>query len=224
MQKIKDMKTYIIFDLDGTLLNTIDDLATATNHALASLGFPQHGLWVYPEMVGNGVSRLMERALPEDARTEKNVAAMLKEFKAYYDEHCCDATEPYPGINEMLEIMTAKGLNLAVTSNKYQKAVTKIIHHYFPTSNFKAILGNEEGIPRKPDPSIVFKALSICPTPKADVLYVGDSGVDMETARRACVESVGVSWGFRSIKELKDALADHIVSTPAQIVTLAGIE
>ncbi len=218
------MKTYVIFDLDGTLLNTIDDLAQATNYALRELGFPQHGLWIYPNMVGNGVGRLMERALPDDARSEKNVKDMLAVFKSYDDEHCCDATKPYPGISEMLEEFTSRGVNLAVTSNKYQEAVTKIIGHYFPTANFKAVLGNEEGIPRKPDPSIVFKALSMCPTPKAEVLYVGDSGVDMETARRACVESVGVSWGFRKIHELKEAYADHIVSTPSQILELAGIK
>ncbi len=217
------MKTYVIFDLDGTLLNTIDDLATATNYALRELGFPQHGLWVYPDMVGNGVSRLMERALPEDARSEKNIKEMLVAFKLYYDNHCCDATKPYPGIPELLEELSARGVNLAVTSNKYQEAVTKLIHHYFPVANFRAILGNEEGMPRKPDPSIVFKALSMCPTAKSEVLYVGDSGVDMETARRACVESVGVGWGFRSIHELKEAYADHIISTPAQIKDLVGL-
>lgn len=214
------MKTYVIFDLDGTLLKTIDDLAVATNYALKELGFPTHGLWVYPQMVGNGVGKLIERALPDDARTEKNLREALAAFKAYYGEHCCDATVPYPGIPELLEELTARGVNLAVTSNKYQEAVTKIIAHYFPDANFKAILGNTEGMPRKPDPSIVFKALSMCPTPKSDVLYVGDSGVDMETARRACVESVGVSWGFRPILELKEAYADHIISTPAQILDL----
>lgn len=135
------MKTYVIFDLDGTLLNTIDDLAQATNYALRELGFPQHGLWIYPNMVGNGVGRLMERALPDDARSEKNVKDMLAVFKSYYDEHCCDATKPYPGISEMLEEFTSRGVNLAVTSNKYQEAVTKIIGHYFPTANFKAVLG-----------------------------------------------------------------------------------
>ena len=214
------MKKYVIFDLDGTLLKTIDDLANATNHALRTLGFPTHGLWVYPNMVGNGVGRLIERALPDDARTEKNIRDALAAFKAYYNDHCCDATVPYPGIPELLEDLTAKGISLAVTSNKYQEAVTTIVHHYFPNANFKAILGNSEGMPRKPDPSIVFKALSMCPTPKSDVLYVGDSGVDMETARRACVESVGVTWGFRPIQELKEAYADHIISTPSQILAL----
>lgn len=214
------MKSYIIFDLDGTLLNTIDDLANATNYALRTMGFPQHGLWVYPNMVGNGVSKLIERALPDDQRTEKTVSSALTHFKEYYGEHCCDATKPYPGIEELLQDLTARGLNLAVTSNKYEEAVTKIINHYFPDANFRAILGNKEGIPRKPDPSIVFKALLMCPTPKADVLYVGDSGVDMETARRACVESCGVTWGFRPIVELQQSYADHIISTPAQIIDI----
>lgn len=215
------MKSLVIFDLDGTLLNTIDDLAAATNNALQTLGYPTHGLWVYPSMVGNGVAKLIERALPQEARTEKIMTDALAAFKAYYNDHCCDATKPYPGIEELLADLTARGINLAVTSNKYNEAVEKIISHYFPNANFRAILGNTEGMPRKPDPSIVFKALSMCPTPKADVLYVGDSGVDMETARRACVESVGVTWGFRSIQELQQAYADHIVSTPAQILDLA---
>lgn len=217
------MKTYIIFDLDGTLLNTIDDLAAATNHALQTLGFPTHGLWVYPSMVGNGVAKLIERALPDDARTEKNIHDVLAAFKQHYSKHCCDATVPYPGVKDMVDAFSTRGVNLAVTSNKYQEAVSTIIGHYFPGANFKAVLGNVDGMPRKPDPSIVFKALSMCPTPKADTLYVGDSGVDMETARRACIESVGVSWGFRPIHELKEAYADHIVSTPAQILELAGL-
>lgn len=214
------MKSLIIFDLDGTLLNTIDDLAAATNNALKENGYPIHGLWVYPNMVGNGVRKLVERAMPADARSETNINNMLASFKNYYSEHCCEATKPYPGIPELLEELSHKGINMAVTSNKYQAATSSIISHYFPDIDFKAVLGNTEGMPRKPDPSILFEALNICPTPKAQVLYVGDSGVDMETARRACVESAGVTWGFRTIIELKDALADHIISTPSQILDL----
>lgn len=214
------MKSYVIFDLDGTLLNTIDDLATSTNYVMEQMGYPRHGKWVYPRMVGNGVTKLLERALPDDARSEENIVKALTLFRSYYNDHCCDSTKPYPGIAELIEELTARGINMAVTSNKYESAVAKIIAHYFPGVSFRAVLGSVEGMPRKPDPSIVFKALSMCPTPKARVLYVGDSGVDMETARRACVESVGVSWGFRPIGELQQALADHIVSTPAQIIAL----
>ena len=215
------MKSYIIFDLDGTLLNTIDDLATATNHALESLGYPRHGLWVYPTMVGNGVRKLIERALPAEARNDESIVKrMLAEFRAYYDEHLCDATTPYRGISELLNELTARGINLAVTSNKYESAGQRLIKHFFPSANFRAVLGHVDGLPAKPDPSIVFKALGLCPTPKADTLYIGDSGVDMETARRACIESAGVSWGFRSVLELRQAYANHIVSTPDQILDL----
>lgn len=212
------MKSYVIFDLDGTLLNTIDDLATATNYALNKLGYPTHATWAYQRMVGNGVMRLIERALPDDGRNEKTINHALAAFKEYYNEHCCDATAPYHGIPELLAELTNRGLNLAVASNKYEEATLKIVRHFFPDANFKAILGSVEGMPRKPDPSIVFKALTLCPTPKAQVLYVGDSGVDIETARRACIESVGVSWGFRPIQELQQAYADHIISTPSQIL------
>lgn len=215
------MKSLIIFDLDGTLLNTIDDLGNACNHALENMNYPVHAISTYPTMVGNGVRRLIERALPAEARNPQIIDRMLVHFREYYDEHCTDLTVPYPGIEQMVSYLSAQGISLAVTSNKYQSAVTKIINHFFPSANWKAVLGNQPGVPPKPDPSIVFAALFDCPTPKRDVLYVGDSGVDMETARRACIESVGVTWGFRSVGELREAYADHIVNDPDEIITLA---
>lgn len=214
------MKKLVIFDLDGTLLNTIDDLGNATNYALRQMGYPEHPLSSYPMMVGNGVTKLIERALPDEARGERFVTDARRHFVDYYDNHCCDLTKPYPGIQLLLTELTSHGLKLAVTSNKYQRAVSKIIAHFFTDIQFKAVLGHHEGVPSKPDPSIVFEALSLCPTPKADVLYVGDSGVDMETARRACIESVGVSWGFRPVRELKAAYADHIIDDPAELLPL----
>ena len=214
------MKTYAIFDLDGTLLNTIEDLGNAVNYALKEMGFPTHVITAYPDMVGNGVRKLIERALPAGEAYPQIIDRMLVHFSKYYDEHCCDTTVPYPGIPELLQKLTANGVNLAVTSNKYQSAVTQLVGRYFPEANWKAVLGNTAGMPRKPDPSIVFAALNECPTPKADVLYIGDSGVDMETARRACIESVGVTWGFRPAAELKATSADHIVSDPDDILTI----
>lgn len=214
------MKSLIIFDLDGTLLNTIQDLGNAVNYALKEMGYPTHLMSAYPSMVGNGVRKLIERSLPTEAANPQIIDRMLQHFKRYYDEHCCDFTEPYPGIPELLTKLSADGVNLAVTSNKYQEAVTKIILHFFPDDNWQAVLGNTQRMPRKPDPSIVFGALSECPTPKRDCLYVGDSGVDMETARRACIESVGVTWGFRPQLELEATHADHIVHTPDEILTL----
>lgn len=214
------MKSLVIFDLDGTLLNTIDDLGNACNEALRQMGYQPHALSSYPMMVGNGITRLIERALPDEARTERILAEVRRHFMAYYDKHCCDMTVPYPGIELLLEELTRRNINLAVTSNKYQRAVSLLINRFFSKYNFKVVLGQHDGVPPKPDPSIVFEALSQCPTPKSDVLYVGDSGVDMETARRACVESVGVTWGFRSEKELRSAYADHIIEEPCDLIGL----
>lgn len=214
------MKSLVIFDLDGTLLYTIDDLGTAVNYALRQMGYPEHAISAYPAMVGNGVRKLIERALPPEAVNAQVVDRLLVHFRNYYDEHCCDETHPYDGIPQLLRRLSDNGVNLAVTSNKYQEAVTKIIGRFFPDENWKAVLGNTPEMPRKPDPSIVFAALNEWPTPKSEVLYVGDSGVDIETARRACVESVGVTWGFRPEIELRRAYADHIVSSPDEIMTI----
>lgn len=210
------MKKLVVFDLDGTLLNTIADLGNACNYALKEMGYSPHPLTAYNYMVGNGVRRLMERAEPDS--TPDTIDMLLAKFREYYDEHCTDLTRPYPGIPELLTELQDKGVAVAVTSNKYQFAVNRIISHYFGDITFAAILGEVPDRPKKPDPSIVFEALNIHPTPKREVLYVGDSAVDIETARRACVESVGVTWGFRPVSELRSAYADHIVSDPSEIL------
>lgn len=215
------MKALVIFDLDGTLLNTIADLGDACNYALRSMGYSEHALSTYNYMVGNGVRKLIERAEP-DANPE-TIDRLLELFREYYDNHCTDNTKPYPGIPELLQTLTEKGIGIAVTSNKYQAATEKIVRHFFPEIPFVAILGQVPERPTKPDPSIVFAVLSEHPTPKSAVLYVGDSAVDMETARRACIESVGVSWGFRPISELRGAYADHIVSSVEEILDIALI-
>ena len=130
------MKKLVIFDLDGTLLNTIADLAQSTNYALAALGYPTHEEKEYNFMVGNGINKLFERALPEESRTEENVLRVRKEFVPYYDQHNADKSRPYPGITELLDELQAKGLQLAVASNKYQAATEKLIAHYFPNIRF----------------------------------------------------------------------------------------
>lgn len=213
------MKKLVLFDLDGTLLNTINDLGLACNHALDECGFKTHPLSAYPFMVGNGVRRLIERAQPDASPSQ--VDEMIGYFKEYYDKHCCDTTVPYKGIPELLQELMQKEIKIGVTSNKYEKAVQAIVTHFFPDIPFVALLGQVEGRPIKPDPSVIFTALLECPTPKADVLYVGDSAVDIETARRACVENVGVTWGFSPVSHLRKSFADHIVSTPAEILKIA---
>ena len=215
------MKSFVIFDLDGALLNTIADLGDACNYALRTLGYSEHALSTYNYMVGNGVRKLIERAEP-DANAE-TLDKLLALFREYYDEHCTDHTTPYPGIPELLRALSEKGIAIAVATNKYQAAADRIIRHFFPDIPFVAILGQVEDRPVKPDPSIVFAVLNEHPTPKSSILFVGDSAVDMETARRACIESVGVSWGFRPISELRGAYADHIVSTPEEILDIATL-
>lgn len=215
------MKQLVIFDLDGTLLNTIADLGNAANYALEKAGFPTHPASAYPRFVGNGVRKLIERVLPESMRNPETVDSLLADFKEYYNEHMTDETEPYPGIPELLKDLTSRGIQVAVASNKYQAATTRLIDHFFPDIKWASVKGQTEGFPVKPDPSIIFAILSETPTAKSNVLYVGDSGVDMETARRACIESCGVTWGFRPQSELTSNHADHIASTTSQILRLA---
>lgn len=214
------MKNLVIFDLDGTLLNTIADLGKATNVALAKCGFTTHPLDAYPNYVGNGVTKLVERALPKEYRTEEIVQKVRKCFVEYYNDHSAVDTKPYPGIAQMLMRLSGMGIKLAVASNKYQEAAEALVKHYFAGIPWVAIEGSKDGIPNKPDPSIVFEILSQSPTPKPEVMYVGDSAIDMETALRAGVEPVGVTWGFRPAAEIKAAGAYVLVDNPDDIIPL----
>ena len=211
------MKKLVIFDLDGTLINSLEDLGQAANYALSKNGFPTHSLASYPFFVGNGVRNLIRKALPEENRNDTTIDSLLKDFKEYYDDHNVDSTKPYDGIMELLKQLQEQGVKLAVASNKYQKATEKIVSQLFPDIKFVSVQGQQDGVNVKPDPSIVFNILGVALVPKAEVLYVGDSGVDMETARRACVDSVGVTWGFRSEKELNEYHADRIVHRASDI-------
>ena len=215
------MKKLVIFDLDGTLLNTIADLGNAANYALSQCGYPTHPISSYPRFVGSGITKLLERVLPESARNTENIENLRPHFKEFYELHMADETVPYPGIPELLQQLTSRGVAVAVASNKYHDAVKELVARYFPEITWAAVEGQKEGIPVKPDPSIVFEILSEHPVPKADVLYVGDSGIDMETARRACVESAGVSWGFRPVTERREYYAAHIVESTCQLLRLA---
>ena len=214
------MKKLVIFDLDGTLLNTIADLANSTNYALKVLGYPIHEPDKYNFMVGNGINKLFERALPDGEKTEENVLRVRQEFVPYYDQHNADKSRPYPGVTELLETLQTAGMQLAVASNKYQAATEKLIAHYFPNIEFTAVFGQREGIPVKPDPIIVKEILQIAKVQEEETLYVGDSGVDMQTAINAGVTSCGVTWGFRPRTELESFHPDHIVDNAEEIKLL----
>ena len=198
----------IIFDLDGTLLNTIDDLGYACNVALEQTGYATHPIADYPRMVGNGINNLIRRALPESERTEENVLKVREFFVPYYNVHNCDYTRPYEGIPELLATLKAQGHHLAVASNKYQAATEKIVEHFFP-GVFDVILGEREGIERKPNPQIVYDIVESqkSKVESSQVLYVGDSLVDRDTAKNAHVPFVACSWGFVS----REALIENSV-------------
>ena len=213
-------KRLAIFDLDGTLLDTVADLANATNQALAQCGYPTHPTDAYYQFVGNGINKLFFRALPEEARTEENVLRIRSLFVPYYNEHNADDSRPYPGVSELLRELQAQGIQVAVASNKYQQAIVKLVGHFFPDIRFAAVYGQREGVAIKPDPTIVADILNDTGISRADTIYIGDSGVDMQTARNAEVESIGVSWGFRSVEELIDNGAEHIVHRAEEIAAL----
>lgn len=217
------MKKLILFDLDGTLLNTIADLAQSTNYALAQNGFPVHQTEEYNFFVGNGINKLFERALPEKERTEQNILRVRKVFLSHYDLHNADCSQPYPGIPALLNRLQQAGVLLAVASNKYQEATRKLIAHYFPTITFTKVLGQREGIPAKPDPAIVEEILNQAGIPKEEALYVGDSGVDMQTALNSGVTACGVTWGFRPRTELESFHPAYLVDTPQEIWNIACV-
>ena len=211
----------IIFDLDGTLLNTIDDLGYACNYALEQTGYATHPIADYPRMVGNGINNLIRRALPETERTEENIMRVRAQFVPYYNNHNCDNTRPYEGISELLATLKVQGHKLAVASNKYQAATEKIVEHFFP-GVFDVILGEREGIERKPNPQIVFDILS-SQNANCSSLYIGDSLVDRDTAANANIPFVACSWGFVSRETLIEAGVGRIIDKPQDLLLAKNI-
>ena len=218
----------LIFDLDGTLLNTIADLGAACNEALACCGFPTHRPDEYPRLVGNGVNKLLERALPEGAKTEANILRLRRVFIPYYDTHNRVFTRPYEGMPDVLRVLRDRGWLLAVASNKYQQAAADIVAHYFP-GLFDVVLGEREGCPRKPDPQIVSDILRLLGLPAPDratcpVVYVGDSDVDILTARNAGLPVIACTWGFCDTALLRDLAPDYLIDTPQDLLTIPKLQ
>lgn len=206
-----------VFDLDGTLLNTLEDLTISTNAALAAHGMPAHPIEHVRRFVGNGIALLIHRAVP--AGTPADVeAAVLEDFKRHYGAHCEDHTGPYPGIPEMLERLRAAGVALAVVSNKGDFAVQELVARQFPGA-FDAVLGENEavGIRKKPAPDMVSAALERMDAAPEGMVYIGDSEVDVQTAANVCCPCVSCTWGFRSVDELLAAGATTLVDTPAEL-------
>ena len=213
------MFSHIIFDLDGTLLNTIDDLADAGNWVCRNHGWPTHTVEEYKYFVGNGMTNLAARFAPEDQRTPEGIAAILEEFMPYYNAHKEDKTAPYPGIRELLEGLKRAGVRMAVLSNKAHSLVPGIIEGYFP-GVFAFTQGAMDGFPTKPDPTLLHRLMGEMRATTADTLFVGDSSVDIRTAKNGGLVGCGVLWGFRTRAELEAEGADHIVDTTQALAEL----
>ena len=211
--------TYI-FDLDGTLLDTLGDLATSVNYALRTHGMPEHSIDDVRRFVGNGVRKLMERAVP-DGTANPLFEEAFATFRAYYVEHAQDTTRPYEGIPETLVALRERGCHLAVVSNKMRKATEELCRHFFPDT-IEVAIGEDEaaGIQKKPAPDTVFAALNSLHLTKESAVYVGDSDVDIETARNAGIPCISVLWGFRD----KDFLLQHgaktFISAPQDLLEI----
>lgn len=212
------MKRYkaAIFDLDGTLLKTLGDLCEAVNAALAAHGFPPITEEQTRQRVGDGIRNLILRSLPEGT-DDSVVDDCLARFRAHYESHLHDHTLPYPGIQALLRALRTLGVKTAVLSNKYHPASVRLIEFFFP-GLIDQVYGEREGVPRKPDPTSTREALAALGVSAEDTLYIGDSGVDMQTAKNAGLTAAGVTWGFRSRETLLETGADFLIDCPAQLL------
>lgn len=212
------MRPAFLFDMDGTIVDSLEDIGDSMNAVLGELGHPTHAMEAYRTLVGDGARALVERALPPDARAQTDDA--LRRYKARYRTHLVVKSRPYDGIVPMLEALAARGASLGVVTNKPHDAAVEIVERLFPTVRFAAVLGQKDGVPHKPDPTgplSIARALGIAPE---ETFFVGDTDTDMQTARNAGMVAVGVLWGFRGRDELERNGARHVVTTPAEIVAL----
>ena len=213
------MYRWVIFDLDGTLLNTIDDLADAGNWVCERRGWPAHSVNEFRYMVGNGIPKLVERFTPPEHRDPETLKRVLAEFSARYDAHKEDKTAPYPGMVELIRRLDAAGVVTAVLSNKADDLAGPVVERYYP-GLFTVVQGALPGVPVKPDPALLHRLMERMGADPDDTLFVGDSNVDIQTAKNGDLPGCGVLWGFRTQAELEEADADFLVSDPEQLYAL----
>lgn len=209
-------KTTVIFDLDGTLLYTIEDLTDGVNYAMDKFGYPKHTVEEVTEFVGNGIRNLIERSVPGGAEDE-NFTRVFDAFRSYYSEHCMVKTRPYEGIPELLKALREKGVKTGIVSNKHDGAVKRLSEKYFG-DNISIAVGEREGVRRKPAPDSLYSILKELGSEISESVYVGDSDVDIKTAANAEIDSVIVDWGFRSREFLIESGAELIISNPLELL------
>lgn len=206
----------VLFDLDGTLANSLSDLADSTNYALSEMGFPTHEREEYKYLVGDGIPKLIERALPVGEKTEENKKKCLDIFMERYKEHYHDKTVAYDGIPDMLSKLKEGGLKIAVISNKAEEMAVKVVEKLFG-GMFDVVAGKREGFPTKPDPALTLEVIRQLGVKPQECVLVGDSGMDMAAAVNAGAAPVGVLWGFRLEDELIKNGAEYTIKSPAEI-------
>jgi phosphoglycolate phosphatase len=210
----------VVFDLDGTLLDTIDDLGNSMNTVLASMGYPLHTIPEYKYFIGKGLRNLVTSVLPPEARDEKTIEHCLDKMFQEYGGRWGEMTLPYPGITELLDELTSRGIHLAILSNKAHLITMKVFDKYLSRWTFDAVFGERPGIPRKPDPTVAFEIIEMMQIPAGEIVYLGDSGSDMETANSAGMYAVGALWGFRNAEELMEHGAKLMIQTPEELLKL----
>ncbi|MDR1347499.1 MAG: HAD family hydrolase [Prevotellaceae bacterium] len=208
-----------IFDLDGTIINSLHDLVNAANSTLASFGLPVHDIEKYKQFVGNGVAKLIEQILPDEYRNDEYKYKILNVFNENYNRCCLDLTKPYAGISETLAELKKQNITLAVVSNKPDDLAKKIISNLLPDI-FDDVFGNKTGIARKPSPDLCLRVMQNHNIKASDCAFIGDSDIDIFTAINAKILPVGVTWGFRSRSELKKAGAKYIVNKPGELLKI----
>lgn len=209
-----------VFDLDGTLVNSLDDIADSMNGVLREHGFPEYSVPDYRDMIGNGITHLVREALPvekrEDGLVSECYSAMVEEYRA----NCTNKTRPYEGITELLNDLASRGVIMAVLSNKADELTGEVVRTLFPNFRFEAVLGSVAERPRKPDPAGALEISRRLETPPGDFVYVGDTDVDMKTANSSGMYAVGALWGFRSGEELLRAGAKKLLKRPADLLEI----
>lgn len=209
----------VVFDLDGTLLNTIEDLAGSTNHALRLASLPEHPKKSYYSFVGNGIDKLLERASGCLSGSE-TFALVKKEFMEHYSRHSMDKTHPYDGMNGLLKELQKKGIALAVLSNKNDSFIKVLMEKFYPGISFDILMGKRDEYPPKPDPASLKEVLRQLKAGEDDTIYVGDSNVDVQTAHGANLPCIGVTWGFRTREELIKEGAEMLADKPEDILNI----